>query len=277
MQNYKTLVITGGSSGIGLACVKAALQAGHCVIATARKVEDLENLKMLGAIAVKLELNDEESVMQAANHILRHSGGKIDALFNNAGYGLQVAMEDSSWQDLQRQLNSNVIGPVILTNHLLPALSAGSQIIFNSSILGLVTLPFRGPYCMSKYAIEAAADAYRLELESLNIDVHVIQPGPIEANFRQTAALKIQEVLARKAPRLCYHEHLSRLEAKGPSAGSLPAEVCAEVFLAIINRNKTQNRYLVTHTAKLAALLKRLLGSHFHHIAKTKPQAKARL
>ena len=269
----KTIVITGCSSGIGLACTKAALHAGHKVIATARKAEDLLYLKELGADAVYLELSDEASVMAAAKDILQLSQQHIDVLFNNAGYGLQTAMEDTAWQDLQAQMTSNVIGPITLTNQLLPALEKKSQLIFNSSILGLVTLPFRGPYCMSKYAIEAAADAYRLELESLGIKVHVIEPGPIEANFRQTAVQKIQHCLADKPTRLNYEPHIERLIQEGPSLGSLPAEACSDVFMHIINGNKRKPRYLITHMAKISAILKRILASNFHYIAKNKPTA----
>lgn len=126
---------------------------------------------------------------------------------------------------------------------------------------------------MSKYALEAAADAYRLELEGLGIKVHVIEPGPIEANFRQTAAQKIQQCLANKSTRLNYETHIARLIQQGPSAGSLPAEACSHVFMQIVYGHKKRPRYLITNTAKLAATLKRILASNFHHLAKTKPVA----
>ncbi len=267
----KTIVITGCSSGIGLSCCQSALAAGHKVIATARREQDLKRLSELGAEPVALELSDEQSVKQAAEKILSLSGGHIDVLFNNAGYGLQVAMEDNQWQHLQHQMNTNVIGPVILTNQLLNAMPKGSQLIFNSSILGLITIPFRGPYCMSKYALEAAADAYRLELASKGVHVHIIEPGPIEAEFRANALEKIKLCLQGKHTRLDYSEHCQRLAADGPSKGSLPAKACADVFMAIIEGRKTKSRYLVTRTAKMAALFKRILGSHFDLVAKNNP------
>ena len=270
----KTVVITGCSSGIGLACCKAALAAGHHVIATARSQTDLAMLTTLGAKAVALELSDEISISKACEAIRQYSGGAIDVLFNNAGFGLQVAMEDANWHSLNLQLNTNVTGPVILTNALLPCLGNGSQLIFNSSILGLVTLPFRGPYCMSKYAIEAAADAYRLELEPLGIRVQIIQPGPIEANFRKNALTAIKVCLDNKTTRLDYQEHLMRLQEPGPTVGSLPSEACADVFMQMIDGRKKAPRYLITATAKWAAFLKRLLGSHFHNLAKSKPSVK---
>ncbi len=180
----KTIVITGASTGIGYACVKACLEEGHRVIATARKETDLKMLTKLGAEAVHLELLSEQSVNKAADTILASTNGKIDTLFNNAGYGLQVAMEDATWATLNDQHTANVIGPVMFSNRLLPALGDKSQLIFNGSILGVITVAFRGPYCMSKHALEAVVDAYKLELEPLGVRVHLIQPGPIEASFR---------------------------------------------------------------------------------------------
>lgn len=264
----KTIVITGASSGIGLASVKHCLNAGHRVIATARKPEDLEMLKSLGAEAIALELSDQDSVNRAAEAILLITNTKIDVLFNNAGYGLQVAMEDTTWHSLQKQHTVNVIGPIQFSNQLLPALKKGSKLVFNTSILGLITIPFRGPYCMSKYALESAADAYRLELEPLGIDVHIIEPGPIEAEFRPNALAELKQVIGNKKTRIDYSGHIERLAQEGNSKGTLPADACAEIFLDIVEERKKRPRYLVTAIAKQAAFAKRLLGSGFHKLAK---------
>ncbi len=264
----KTVLITGASSGIGKACVEASLAQGHRVIATARKQEDLEKLSVIGAEVVPLELSDPQSVEAAAKAILSLSGGHIDAVFNNAGYGLQVAMEDCTWDSLQKQHTINVVGPIMLTNQLLPALHRGSKLIFNGSVLGVFTVPFRGPYCMSKYALEAAADAYRLELENLGIDVHLIQPGPIEASFRHNALAALRATLGNKKTRLDYSNHINRLSRQENTKGTLPASSVAEIYLGIVNNTHRKPRYLVTQTAKTAAVLKRVLGNGFHYIAR---------
>lgn len=264
----KTIVITGASTGIGLATVKTCLNAGHKVIATARKDADLSMLESLGATAIALELTDKAAVEKAALEILQATNQRIDVLFNNAGYGLQVAMEDATWEALERQHTTNVIGPVHLTNQLIPALKPGSQLIFNSSILGLITVAFRGPYCMSKHALESAADAYRLELESLGISVHVLEPGPIEADFRKTAFVALKESLGSKKPRLDYTRHSTRLTNTENTPGTLPAQACADIVLDIIEGRKKGARYLVTDIAKKAAIAKRLLGSAFHNLAR---------
>lgn len=264
----KTVVITGASTGIGLASVKACISAGYQVIATARKEDDLKHLEQLGAIAVFLELSDKESVRIAANEILVKANHDIHTLFNNAGYGLQVAMEDATWEGLSQQHITNVIGPIELTNHLLGALKPGSKLIFNSSILGLLSSSFRGPYAMSKYAIEAAADSYRLELESLGVSVHLLEPGPIEANFRATASSMINKTLGDKKTRLDYTKHKERLDQVEFTKGTLPAESCSEIIVDIADGKKQKARYLVTNLAKIAAILKRLLGSRFDVLAK---------
>lgn len=263
----KTIAITGASSGIGLASAVACLAAGHRVIATARREADLAALRALGAEAVPLELSCRESVEQAAQAIRERCGGRLDALFNNAGYGLQVAMEDASWEALQAQLASNVIGPLALTNALLDCIPAGGKLVFNSSVLGVLVVPFRGPYCMSKFALEAAADAYRQELRNRGIGVHVIQPGPIEARFRPNALQQLRACLQGRSTRLDYSRHLARLENPGNTPGTLPAEAVAQVLMDILDGRKPRPRYLVTRTAVVSALLKRLLGDRFDAVA----------
>jgi len=264
----KNIVITGASSGIGLACVECCLAAGHRVIATARKEPDLAKLAELGALPVAMEQSEEASVLAAAARIRELAGDRIDVLFNNAGYGLQVALEDVTWAALAHQLATNTIGPVVLTNALLPALPRGSRLVFNSSALGIFVIPFRGPYCMSKFALEAAADAYRLELEALGIRVHVLQPGPIEARFRGNVLQAVRDCLGGRATRLDYSQHLSRLQSEQLTPGTLPASVVAKVFLDIVDSRRSAPRYLVTRTAKIGAFAKRLLGSGFDNMAR---------
>jgi len=264
----KTIVITGASTGIGFAAVKTCLSKNYKVIATARNEADLQQLKEMGAIPIELELTNQKSVERAAEHILQKTEGRIDVLFNNAGYGLQVAMEDATWDCLEHQLTANVTGPVMLTNLLLEhALHPKSKIVFNSSILGLVVIPFRGPYCLSKYAVEAAADAYRLELASRGVDVFVIEPGPIEAAFRATAVKMSKACIGHKQTRLDYTEHFERLSTSELTKGTLPASAVASVFMDIVEGRTVKKRHLVTRMAKLAASAKWLLGDKFDWLA----------
>lgn len=164
------------------------------------------------------------------------------------------------------------MGPSAFTNLLVQRLSVGGLLIFNSSILGRLVLPFRGPYACSKYAIEAAADAYRLELRSRRIRVHVIEPGPVVASFRRSALKALQDCLGRESPRLDYSRHRARLDAAQPSAGAVPAESVAGVVLDLMDGRKRSARILLGRAARVSAALKWLLGSRFDHIAlRTEP------
>ena len=121
---------------------------------------------------------------------------------------------------------------------------------------------------MSKHALEAVVDTYRIELESRGIGVHLIQPGPIEASFRSNALSALKNTLGQKKTYLDYSGHVSRLESATNTKGTLPASSVAEIYLGIVMGSHTNTRYLVTKTAKSAAALKRILGSAFHGIAK---------
>ena len=263
----KTIVITGASSGIGFACMQACLARGYRVIATARQDSDLELIEQQGATAIRLNLLSSTGVERAAGEILELVGGHIDVLLNNAGYGLQVAMEDCDWDALTRQMQVNSIAPVILTNRLLPALGRGSLVVFNSSSLGRFVVPFRGPYSMSKFALEAAADAYRLELKSLGVKVQLIEPGPIEARFRANALVELKACLGDKPTRLDYSQHVERLQAEKLTEGTLPASAVAALFLDMIDGRRSGARYLVTRVAKFGGFMRWLLGSGFDAMA----------
>lgn len=266
------VVITGASTGIGEATMRRCLARGHRVIATARNEQDLERIKCAGAEAYFLELTSEASVTQCANQIRSATNDRIDVLFNNAGYGLQIAMEDAGYQDLQAQLLANVVGPSVFTSLLLPALGNGSRVIFNSSILGKAVLPFRGPYCASKYAIEAIADSYRLELRNKGVFVHLVEPGPIAANFRKNAFQLLSTILHNRETRLDYARHIDRLRAASPSRHTMSCDNAACAILDIIEGRNAAPRTLITRTAKVTAALKWILGSWFDYVAvRTEP------
>jgi NAD(P)-dependent dehydrogenase (short-subunit alcohol dehydrogenase family) len=162
----RSVLVTGGSSGIGR-CVARGLQArGYRVFATARRAPDLEVLRNEGFEAIPLELTDSASIREAADRVLERSEGRLYGLFNNAGYGQTGAVEDLSREVLRAQFETNLFGPVELTNHIIPAMrrQGRGRIINNSSVLGLVALPFRGAYSASKFALEAITDSLRLEL-----------------------------------------------------------------------------------------------------------------
>ncbi|KTD41260.1 SDR family NAD(P)-dependent oxidoreductase [Legionella parisiensis] len=182
----KIILITGCSSGIGFDAVLTLKGRGHRVIGSCRKMEDVQKLLDKGIEAVQLDVSDSSSIQNAFAAVLAKTEGRLDVLINNAGYGQAGALEDISRDVLRAQFETNVFGLVELTNLVIPVMrqQGHGRIINLSSILGVISMPFRGAYNASKYAVEGVCDTLRLELKSSGIDVITIEPGPIESRFR---------------------------------------------------------------------------------------------
>ncbi len=261
-NEQKVVVVTGASSGIGLATVKALLEDGWQVVATVRNPNDIEQLKTLGVHALTLDLRDDQSIQDCANTIIDQYGDLLYGIFNNAGFGLQCAVEDVTPEHFREQLQVNVVGQVDFTNRLLPALMVKdrARLIFNSSVMGYYTLPFRGPYSASKFALEALCDALRIELVGTNVSVTLIEPGPIEARFRHNALSYLTEVIDCSHTRLDYTEHMNRLSAPtSTTKGSLPASYVAKIVCSALSAKNPRPRYRVTRSAKISWWFKKFL------------------
>ncbi|WP_412756172.1 SDR family NAD(P)-dependent oxidoreductase [Legionella bozemanae] len=182
----KIILITGCSSGIGFDAVFSLKERGHRVIGSCRKIEDVQKLLDKGIEAVQLDVSDSSSIQNAFAEVLAKTEGRLDVLINNAGYGQAGALEDISRDVLRAQFETNVFGLVELTNLVIPVMrqQGYGRIINLSSILGVISMPFRGAYNASKYAVEGISDTLRLELKSSGIEVITIEPGPIESRFR---------------------------------------------------------------------------------------------
>jgi NAD(P)-dependent dehydrogenase (short-subunit alcohol dehydrogenase family) len=159
---------------------------GWRVIATARRQEDLDHLRIQeGLEAIPLELADATSIATCAITALDLTGGRLDAIFNNAAYGQPGAVEDITPSVLREQLEVNLIGTHDLTRRMIPAMrrNGHGRIVQCSSVLGMIAVPYRGAYCASKFALEALADAMRGELAGSGVFVSIIEPGPPRSNI----------------------------------------------------------------------------------------------
>ncbi|NQZ53541.1 MAG: SDR family NAD(P)-dependent oxidoreductase [Piscirickettsiaceae bacterium] len=260
----KTILITGCSSGIGLCAAKLLHQRGYHVIATVRKTQDEAPLKQLGITTTLLELTDSESIHKAVTFTLEHFNGQIDALFNNAAYGQPGAVEDLSRHVLQQQFETNVFGTQELTNLIITQMrqQGHGRIIYNSSVLGFVSMAYRGAYNASKYALEGLADTLRLELHDTNIHVSLIEPGPITSQFRANAFAKYQQNIHKEqsAHQQTYDAMEQRLTKQGPAVPfTLPPEAVVKKLIHALESNSPKVRYYVTFPTYLFAILKRLL------------------
>lgn len=260
----RNILITGCSSGIGLDAAIRLHQRGYRVIAAVRRVTDAQPLENAGIDVIQLDLDDPRSIEQALAQALDLTGGRLDALFNNAAYGQPGAVEDLSRQALHDQFNTNVLGTQDLTNRVISIMrqQGHGRIVYNSSVLGLVAMAYRGAYNASKYAIEGLADTLRLELYGSGISVSLIEPGPIESRFRANAMQKYQQHIDKTASphQTVYTAMEKRLQQPGPAAPFTlgPAAVTGKLIHALESR-RPKARYYVTLPTYLFAVLKRLL------------------
>ncbi len=181
----KNILITGCSSGIGAVAASDLLMRGYRVFAACRKPEDVSRMEQLGYTGILLDLDDPQSVEAAARQVTELSGGKLYALFNNAGFGVYGPLAALSRQQLEQQFSTNFFSVHQLTLLLLPCLQASgnARIVNTSSVMGLISTPGRGAYAASKYALEAWSDALRMELQHSGVRVSLIEPGPISTEF----------------------------------------------------------------------------------------------
>ncbi len=262
----KTILITGCSSGIGYCVAKALHERGYRVFATARRQESVEMLRDEGLESFYLDLTDSNSIHWAFEEVMRRTDGELYALFNNGAYGLPGAVEDLERDALRVQFETNVFGWQELTNLAIPVMRRQNygRIIQNSSVLGFVSLSFRGAYNASKYAIEGLSDTLRLELRGTNIFVSLIEPGPIASQFRVNSVKALAKYVdvEKSFHRERYQGVLKRLNTKGPAVPfTLPPEAVLKRVIHALEATKPQPRYYVTFPTYLFGVLKRILST----------------
>jgi NAD(P)-dependent dehydrogenase (short-subunit alcohol dehydrogenase family) len=264
-MNDKAVLITGCSSGIGLCCAEGLKARGYRVFATARKAEDVEKLRAQGFDeALRLDLADSASIRAAVETVLDATGGKLHGVFNNGAYGQPGAIEDLSRDVLREQFETNLFGTHELTNCLIPVMRGQGEgrIVHCSSLLGLVSLRYRGAYNASKYALEGLADTLRLELAGSGVFVSLIEPGPIASRFRANAYAMYRKNIE---PETSFHRNQyqameARLQKKGPAAPfTLGPETVLEKLVHALEAKRPRARYYVTFPTYLFGYLKRLL------------------
>ena len=264
----KAVLVTGCSSGIGRATAGLLAGAGWPVYATARRLDALQGLEAAGCRPLALDVTDEDS-MQRAVAAVEAEHGAVGVLVNNAGFSQSGAVEAVPMADVRRQFDTNVFGPVRLSQLVLPQMRAQGwgRIVNMGSMGGRLTFPGGGYYHATKYAMEALSDALRFEVAGFGIDVVLIEPGFIRSAFSETAASSIADPPAPLAAGDPYRAFTDGLIAatrgvydRGPLAhlAGSPDDV-ARVVLEAITAERPKARYPVTPSARLLLGLRRLL------------------
>ena len=263
-STVKTVLITGCSSGIGLCLAHGLRAAGYSVFATARKDKDITKLKKLGFDAFLLDLASSDSIKTAISELYQKTDS-LYALINNGAYGQAGALEDISREALEKQFQVNVFGWHELTNLVLPSMKERNigRVIYISSVLGFVAMPFRGPYVASKFAIEGLVDTLRLELKQTKIKLSLVQPGPIESKFRQNSFLAFKENVdpLNSDYQREYKAMIERLNSEKNAKFTLAPKSVLRCVLHALESKVPKNHYRVTFPTKLFGILCRILPS----------------
>jgi NAD(P)-dependent dehydrogenase (short-subunit alcohol dehydrogenase family) len=270
------VLVTGASKGIGEACVTRLVRDGFRVYAGVRRAEDGDALVRSAGeavVPVMLDVTDGVQIVDVARRIDEDTGGRgLQALVNNAGIALAGPLEFLPIDELRRQMEVNFIGQVAVTQACLPLLrrcrEAASddprvgRIVFMSSIAGRSAFPFVGAYAASKFALEAAADALRVELRPFGIDVILVEPGVITTPIWETARRAGESNIARMPPgaERHYGPILALLDERvRRGMRGLPPESVADVVSRALTTRRPRIRYLVGKDAKGRIALKKLL------------------
>lgn len=192
MTASRAVLVTGCSSGIGHAIALRLHRAGLSVYATARRPETLTRLADRGIATLALDVLDEESMNTAVKRVVDDHGA-VGILVNNAGYGMYGPVEDASLDQVRTLFETNVFGPLRLTQLVLPGMRAqrAGHIVTISSILGRISPPGGSHYQASKHAIEAYGDALRLEVAKFGVRVSLIEPGTVRTGFYASVAERL--------------------------------------------------------------------------------------
>jgi NAD(P)-dependent dehydrogenase (short-subunit alcohol dehydrogenase family) len=234
MNSTDIVLITGCGSGIGKALARAFHQAGHRVCATARRPETMADLQGEGLLTLPLDVTSADAIADIMRELGRQ-GHEVATLVNNAGYGAMGPLMDVPASEWQRQFDVNVFAPMALTRAVLPSMVARrrGRIVNISSVSGVLTTPFAGPYCASKAAVNAMSDALRMELKPLGIEVITVQPGGIRSAFGDNAANQVS--LNQGSPYEAIREGVMA-RANESQARAMPAEQFAATLVSQIMR-----------------------------------------
>ncbi len=261
----KSILITGCSSGIGYNAALGMRGAGWRVFAACRAQEDCDRLAAEGFESPLIDYTKPETISEAVNKVLEATGGTLDALFNNGAHGTPGAVEDLPTDALRAIFEANFFGWHELTRAVLPTMRAQGhgRIIQCSSVLGFVTLPLRGAYNATKFALEGLTDTLRIEMRDTPIHVILIEPGPVTSKIRENSIPHFERWIDWQAsPRRAQYEKtvLKRLyEDAGPDRFELPPDAVFKKLLHAVQSTNPKPRYYVTTPTYLMGFLRRVL------------------
>ncbi len=262
----KVVFITGASSGIGIETAKLFQTKNWKVAATMRSPENAEELKRIADIeCFRLDVTDVDSIKSAVTAVFEKFG-RIDAVVNNAGYGLLGPFEAASPEQIERQFAANVFGLMNVCREIIPYFREQKRgtIVNIASLGGRIAFPFSSLYNATKWAVEGFSESLQYELEPFNIRIKIIEPGPIKTEFYARS----QEV-AKREGLSAYEPSAERLLAFMEKSGqdAPDGSVAAQAIYDAATDDRRKLRYPV-NTKGLLGFRKMLSDALFFSIVK---------
>lgn len=255
-NKVKTILITGTSSGIGLATARFFLEKGWNVVATMRSYDSSLFPASPQLLIIEHDVTNSKKSASVITKAIEHFG-KIDVVVNNAGYGLIGPVETATEEQIATQFQTNVLGLMTICRLIIPHFrkQGGGRIINISSMMGKITMPYFAFYNSTKWAVDGFSEALQYELNPFNIKVKIIEPGAVATNFFATSA--VTTIKANDTPYFdAFNSLFKGMQTRMKTAAS-PQVVAQTIYQAATDKTP-QMRYVPDPTAKALITLRTL-------------------
>ncbi len=265
-MDKKVILITGASSGFGYELAKDLALKNHIVYGVARRKEKLKPLMEYGVSIGVCDVEKDEDVENIVNRIIMECG-RIDVVYCNAGYGHYNTIEDTSVEDVRRQLDVNVLGVHRVVREVLPYMRdrREGRIVITTSVVANISIPFGGWYAASKHALDGMANALRMETEDFGIDVVTIEPGRVTTEFGEVSYQYLKDELVSEDYlefKYYYDRFLRNIEKKQPT---MKSTVKAMVHAGLSEKPKVN--YKTTYDSVILSGMRKVLGRKLYYRA----------
>ncbi len=254
-----SVLVTGAARGIGKAIVEHLASTGWDVIAGVRSEDDANAITRVDpqrVSAVILDITDADHIAKLADAL----PPRLDAVVNNAGVAVGGPIETVTPEEWRKVLETNVIGQFAVTRAVLPKLrESKGRLLFISSVNGRIATPMLGPYSASKFALEAACDALRVELRGWGVSVVLIEPAQTDTDMWRTADSMVDDIEAAMSSqdRALYASHIAGMKKFVPRARKMasPTKKVVAVVEEALTARRPKARYVVALLPKLQTVL----------------------
>lgn len=262
-MSKKVILITGASSGMGKETAKALILEGHTVYTVARRIDQMQDLKTFGGHPIQMDVTKESDIQNVVDTIIQKEG-KIDVLWNNAGYGLYGSVEDVPVEEARKQFEVNLFGLASITQKIVPYMrnTNSGTIINTSSMGGKIYTPMGAWYHASKHAVEGWSDCLRLELKPFNINVVILEPGIILTEFGDGVLENINKYSSKGAYSALTNKLVIATKKIYESGQGSKPNVIAKTISKVVHAYKPKKRYRVGLWAKPMVWMRLYLGDN---------------